>query len=190
MPRNSTGNYTLPLPPVVSGELIEATWANTTLDDIGQAITDSLDRYGRGGMLAAFLFADGDVSNPGAAWANAPGTGFFRDSAHLGFSWNGAEVASFNANGMSGKINSMRVVGTLNIDKTATFSFDNDAEVAQWYLGRAAGDRFTLFNAVTSINELCISASMRSILASIPAAQCSLKLTVASASSRTLCRKL
>src|SRR5512139_1873283 len=107
MPRNSTGNYTLPLPPVVSGELIEAAWANTTLDDIGQALTESLDRYGRGGMLAPFLFTDGTVSNPGAAWANAPGTGFYRDSTHLGFTWNGAEIFSYNANGIVGKVSTL-----------------------------------------------------------------------------------
>jgi hypothetical protein len=101
MPRNSTGVYTLPLPPVVAGEVIESLWANTSLDDIGQALTDSLDRYGRGGMLAPFLFFDGTVSAPGAAWANAPGTGFFRVAGYLGASWNGAEIFNFNGNGIA-----------------------------------------------------------------------------------------
>lgn len=101
MPRNSTGVYSLPLPPVIAGEIIEAAWANSTMNDIGQALTDSLDRNGRGGMLAPFFFTDGTVSNPGAAWSNAPGTGLYRTTSFLGFSWNGALIHSYGANGIA-----------------------------------------------------------------------------------------
>ena len=54
MSRDGSGNYSLPLPPVVTGGTIEASWANTTLDDVKAALTDSLSRNGSGGMLAAF----------------------------------------------------------------------------------------------------------------------------------------
>ena len=101
MPRNSTGVYTLPLPPVIAGEIIEAVWANSTMNDIGQALTDSLDRNGRGGMLAPFFFTDGTVGNPGAAWANAPGTGLYRTPSLLGFSWSGAQIFSYAGNGLT-----------------------------------------------------------------------------------------
>ena len=79
MPRNSTGDYSLPVGnPVEPGEIIESIWANTTMDDIAIALTDSLDRNGQGGMLAPFKFADGSRSAPGAAWANEPSTGLYR----------------------------------------------------------------------------------------------------------------
>ena len=79
MPRDASGNYTLPAGnPVISGTVIESTWANPTMTDIGQAITDSLDRFGRGGMVAPFKFVDGAQAAPGIAWANEVGTGFYR----------------------------------------------------------------------------------------------------------------
>ena len=81
MPRDSAGNYTLPAGnPVASGEIISANWANTTMEDLGDAVSASLDRYGRGGMLAPFAFADGTSSAPGATWSNEPTTGLYRQS--------------------------------------------------------------------------------------------------------------
>ena len=79
MPRDSQGVYSLPAGnPVISGAVISSTWANTTMPDIATALTDSLDRNGRGGMLAPFRFQDGTVSAPGASWSNEPTTGWCR----------------------------------------------------------------------------------------------------------------
>lgn len=78
MPRDTDGTYTLPLPPVVSGTTISSSWANVTMDDIATTLTQSLDRQGRGGMLAPFQFDDGTQSLPGATWAAEPTTGFYR----------------------------------------------------------------------------------------------------------------
>jgi len=79
MPRDLSGDYYLPNGnPVASGTIIQSTWANTTMDDIAAALSDSLDRYGRGGMLAPFKFFDGTVQAPGATWANEPNTGLYR----------------------------------------------------------------------------------------------------------------
>lgn len=50
MPRDSQGLYTLPLPAVRSGDLIESAWANTTLDDVANALTGSLPRDGTAAM--------------------------------------------------------------------------------------------------------------------------------------------
>jgi hypothetical protein len=100
MPRNASGTYTLPLPPVISDTIIESVWANTSLDDIAQSLTDSLDRYGRGAMVGPFRFADGTVGQPGAAWTAETGTGFYRASAGvLNAAVLGAYVAGFTANG-------------------------------------------------------------------------------------------
>ena len=79
MPRDSAGNYDLPPGnPVQSGEVISSAWANTTLDDVAVALTDSLDRQGRGGMLAPFQFDDGTNLEPGATWVNETTTGLYR----------------------------------------------------------------------------------------------------------------
>lgn len=80
MPRDASGNYTLPAGnPVVTGTTITSNWANTTMSDIGNEITNSLDRSGRGGLLAPLLFPDGDLSNPAIAFVSEPGMGFFRN---------------------------------------------------------------------------------------------------------------
>lgn len=53
MPRDASGNYTLPAGnPVVTGTIIESDWANTTLNDVADEMTDSLSRTGEGGMVA------------------------------------------------------------------------------------------------------------------------------------------
>jgi len=82
MPRNSSGDFTLVAGnPVAPGEIIASQWANTTMEDIALALSDSLDRRGRGGMLAPFKFADGSRSAPGATWTNEPNTGLYRAGA-------------------------------------------------------------------------------------------------------------
>jgi hypothetical protein len=79
MPRDSNGNYTLPSGnPVVSGEVISTSWANPTLSDVAAEMTNSLDRSGRGGMLAPFKFLDGTAGAPGMSWTSEPTTGFYR----------------------------------------------------------------------------------------------------------------
>ena len=94
MPRDTAGNYTLPAGnPVASGEIISASWANSTMNDLGQSLSASLDRYGRGGMLAPFQFTDGTASAPGATWSNEPTTGLYRAAyGDLRFTLTGADV--------------------------------------------------------------------------------------------------
>ena len=79
MPRDASGNYTLPPGnPVEPHTLIEAEWANPTMEDISEALSDSLSRTGSGGMLTAFKNTDGLVNAPGISWANEPTSGWYR----------------------------------------------------------------------------------------------------------------
>lgn len=80
MPRDNAGNYTAPGNPVSPGTIIESDWANTLMDDLEQAISDSLDRRGRGGMLAPFYFVDGNSESPGISWIADNTTGIYRDN--------------------------------------------------------------------------------------------------------------
>lgn len=64
MPRNPQGIYNLPAGnPVVSGTLIESTWANPTMSDIAAALTGSVPRDGSAGMQAQLLLVD-QIANP------------------------------------------------------------------------------------------------------------------------------
>lgn len=83
MPRDSSGNYTLPSAynPVLTGTTITSTWGNTTLSDVATALTDSLSRSGKGGMSAALLVTDGTSGAPGLAFASEQTTGLYRNGA-------------------------------------------------------------------------------------------------------------
>lgn len=78
MPRNASGIYSLPNPPRIPLTVITSLDENQTRDDIAAALTESLDRYGRGGMLAPMRFADGTIAAPGIAWLSEASMGFYR----------------------------------------------------------------------------------------------------------------
>ena len=101
MPRDANGNYTLPAGnPVVSGTVILATWANSTLPDLGDALTDSLSRSGSGGMLAPLRFVDGDDTLPAMAFTNEVSLGMYRPEAGvIGFAGGSQELARIKIDG-------------------------------------------------------------------------------------------
>ncbi len=78
MPRDPSGNYTLPAGnPVIAGTVILDSWANPTMADVAVEITNSLDRQGRGGMLAPFQNTNGSVLAPGITFTSEPSTGLY-----------------------------------------------------------------------------------------------------------------
>ena len=82
MPRDSNGIYTLPAGnPVISGTIIESNWANPTMADIGNEITDSLSRNGEGGMLAPLRHVNGTAAAPAITWISEPTSGWYRAAA-------------------------------------------------------------------------------------------------------------
>ncbi len=81
MPRDPSGNYSLPAGnPVVSGELVDSGWANSTMDDLASEMTDSLSRSGKGGFTAPTGFVDKSGSVPGINFVNEPTSGFKRET--------------------------------------------------------------------------------------------------------------
>ena len=79
MPRNSSGIYSLPAGnPVAAGTVITDDWANTTMQDIADALTQSLSRDGQGGFTGPTRFEDGTEGLPGIAWINEFSTGLYR----------------------------------------------------------------------------------------------------------------
>ena len=100
MPRDSSGNYTLPTGnPVIVGTTITSDWANGTMTDIAAEITNSLSRTGQGGMLAPLLFADGTDVQPSITFILDPTLGFFRQSTGvMGWAGVGEAAGYFNSN--------------------------------------------------------------------------------------------
>lgn len=108
--RNSAGSYQLPAGnPVVSGTLISSTWANSTLGDLATEMTDSLDRSGKGGMLAQLQLISGTAGAPSWAFSSETNSGVYRAAANdLRFSvagtdrqqWTQTQVALFNPTGV------------------------------------------------------------------------------------------
>lgn len=101
MPRDGAGNYTLPAGnPVQSGTTILSVWANDTMPDIGNELTDSLSRSGQGGMLVPLRFVDGSLLLPSMAFTSEPSLGFFRTvTGAIGVVSGAVEIARFQANG-------------------------------------------------------------------------------------------
>jgi len=111
MPRNGSGVYSLPSAtnPVVTATTITSTWANSTLTDVGDALTGSLARDGSGGMTGALRLADGSIAVPGIAFSAETTTGFSRPATNvLVGSVGGLEKFRLNASGAT-------VTGTLGV---------------------------------------------------------------------------
>lgn len=117
MPRNGSGSYSLPTGnPVVSGTVIESTWANNTLNDIATELTNSLSRTGAGGMTAAFRAADGSSSVPGISWSNETTSGFYRAGSNdFRFVIATSLLQKWTASGTE-------ITGTLSVSGNATLS--------------------------------------------------------------------
>ena len=100
MPRNPSGTYSLPLPPVVADTTILANWANTTMADMETAMTESLSREGEGGMNAPLRFEDGTNAAPGISFVSETNSGLFREAASdVRMSINGTAQMRWTATG-------------------------------------------------------------------------------------------
>jgi hypothetical protein len=136
MPRNVSGTYSLPLPPVVPNTTIESVWANSTLDDIAAAITDSLSRSGTGGMSAPFRLVDGTEAQPALAFNSQTGTGLWIDATSLNFSFQGASKFEIAAGDITGLARYLNVDGS-PAAPAYSFTSDSDTGIAR---GSTAGN--------------------------------------------------
>lgn len=102
MPRDSSGNYTLPIEnPVVDGTVITSDWANNTLNDIALQLNNVVTRDGVLGMVGPFKFIDGTVAAPSITFNSEPTLGFYREQAGwLSLARGGVKVADFTEFGL------------------------------------------------------------------------------------------
>ncbi|AAK94399.1 hypothetical protein Mx8p64 [Myxococcus phage Mx8] len=126
--RNSVGTYTLPGGnPVVSGTTISSTWANSTLQDIAVEITNSLDRQGRGAMLAPLRLQQGTAGAPALTFSGDPDTGLYRAGADdVRMQVDGAQSLQFTSAGTvtpgTATAGTLAVTGTSSFTGTASFT--------------------------------------------------------------------
>lgn len=101
MPRNSSGVYSLPNPPVVPDTIISSTDENTTRADMETELTSSLDRSGRGGMLAALRGIDGIINVPSYSWTSETTSGWYRKNLNdFWYAIAGQDVFNINGTGI------------------------------------------------------------------------------------------
>jgi hypothetical protein len=79
--RNASGTMSSVNGPYQPGTTISSSIINNRYSDIEAEITNSLDRSGRGGMLAALRGIDGTVASPALSFTSEPGTGLYRIGA-------------------------------------------------------------------------------------------------------------
>ena len=100
--RNSSGTYSLPNSPFISGTTISSSVMNSNFSDIGTELTNSLDRNGRGAMAAQLKCIDGTVTAPGLAFASELGSGLYRAGAgDVRLAVTGTQVAKYQANAVT-----------------------------------------------------------------------------------------
>ena len=81
MPRDGNGNYILPAGnPVIANTTITSTWANDTMNDIGNEMQDSLSRSGKGGLTAPLGIVDKSGATPGLNFGLEPTSGLKREA--------------------------------------------------------------------------------------------------------------
>ena len=77
MSRNGSGTYTLPAGnPVVSGTVIASTWANTTMNDLASAMTDSVAADGQTPMTGPLNMNSNKVTNLATGTVSGDGINF------------------------------------------------------------------------------------------------------------------
>lgn len=102
MARDALGAYALPAGnPVITLTTITSAWANATMADLASEVTNSLDRSGRGSMLAPFKAFAGTSALPGVTWDLEQSSGLWRaGAADFRYTIGGVQVAGVTAAGL------------------------------------------------------------------------------------------
>lgn len=146
MPRDVNGMYTLPAGnPVMTNTTISSTWANSTLTDIANAMTNSLDRSGASsGMTGQFKATDGSVGSPGISFTSEVTSGFYRAGLNdIRWAINGQDVLSFSGLRLQPKDSILAGDGTT---AAPGYSFNNEPS-SGWYRAGAGDVRLSITNS-------------------------------------------
>lgn len=155
MARNAAGTYSLPAGnPVTPGTTITSNWANSTLTDIRDALTDSLSRTGKGGMASQFRAIDGTAAAPGMTFSQDLTTGLWRPSA------GGLEVSVGNTPGVRFGANGRLRFGTadrMQFDSEGVLLGSQATDAGSGYLVAQPSFRNRLVNGGMRINQRALA---------------------------------
>lgn len=144
--RNSAGTYSLPPGnPVIPGTPISSTWANSTLADIANELTSSLDRQGRGAMAAPLQLSTGTALAPSLTFSGDTNTGFYRPAADsVSLTLNGSPMQTWAA--AASTLNSSLMVGHAGIaDANLPLQINTTATNSTWLGVNKAGTYGALY---------------------------------------------
>jgi hypothetical protein len=117
MPRDISGNYTLPIGnPVGEATVIDVDWANPTMADIAAQLNNVLTKDGVVGPAFPMKFPNGSQAGPALSFISEPGLGFYRHSLrNLVVVADNVELARWTATGFS-------LAGTFAVAGASTFT--------------------------------------------------------------------
>jgi hypothetical protein len=99
--RNSSGTDSAINGPFVAGTVISSSAINARFADAETELTSSLDRSGRGGMLAALRGIDGTKAAPAFSWTSEVGSGLYRNGTNdVRMSVNATDAVQFTPTGV------------------------------------------------------------------------------------------
>jgi hypothetical protein len=150
MSRNGTGTYNLPAGnPVVTGTTISTTWANTTLTDIGTALTGSVASDGQTPMTGNLNLNSNTIVNLANPTANQDAvTKFYVDTAN-GLALLKASNLSDVANATTSRTNLSAAKSGANSDITSITGLTTPLTTAQGGTGSASTTYCNLTTNVT-----------------------------------------
>jgi hypothetical protein len=163
MPRDTSGNYSLPgvYNPVVPGDVITTAWANVTMADIASALTGSYARDGTSPLTGPIYAPSGGLAAPAYSFSTDPSTGFYRSAAYeVTFVANSATIArlsksSMDLNAPAGAMNLTASTVILAAASDVTLDATDDITItADDDLVMSSGDAMT----VTATGALVINA--------------------------------
>lgn len=168
MPRNASGTYALPssVNPVVTGTPATAAWANVTMGDLGNELTQSLDRNGKGAMLAPLRVPAGSSAAPALSFSAETNSGLYRAGAgDLRLAIGGTDRATFTAASLT-IAGALTASGVVKAGDGATgapaFSFGSETNSGMYRA--SAGD---VRIAIAGADRLSITASLISAAAAV-----------------------
>jgi hypothetical protein len=123
MSYNGSGTYIAPAGnPVVSGTVIQSSWANTLVTDISNTFNNALPRDGQAPMSGQLKVTDGSLVAPSVSFNSESSTGLYRPGANLlGLSTNGVEGLRIS----SGRV----IIGTTSDDTTNKLQLTGNSKI-------------------------------------------------------------
>lgn len=164
MPRDSNGVYSLPGGnPVVTGTVISSAWANTTLEDVADALSDSLSRSGDGGMTAPLELPNGTVGTPSLSFTTDTDTGFYRGAANrMDLSIGGTLAAYWSA---TETVVRFPVWGPNGTAAAPAYTFESDPDTGIYRVG---ANELAMAAGNTSFLSLNTGRLLSSVIVNVP----------------------